>query len=80
MEKKVTPETKERLEEAQKIALENTSHVFHFSNQAALDNVPLRYPQACPAIEQGMSVRIGDRTGQMIVEPFVARSTAVPVR
>ena len=60
-----------RLQEAQKIALENTSHIFHFSSQAALDNLPFRYEDACRIIEQGKRVRIGDRGPRLIVEPFV---------
>ena len=67
---KVTPETNSRLEEVEKIALENASHVFHFSNRAALDNVlPFRYPEACAAIERGSRARIGDRGGQILLEP-----------
>jgi len=49
-----TPETRARFEQVDEIALANTSHVFHFSNEAALRNVlPLRYPEACAAIAKG---------------------------
>jgi TonB family protein len=59
-------------DEAEKIALENTAHVFHFSNQSALDNVlPFRYPEACAAIKTGVRARIGDRSGQILLGPFV---------
>jgi TonB family protein len=59
-------------EEVIKIALDNTSHVFHFSNPAALSNIlPFRYPEACAAIERGSRARIADITGQVVLGPFV---------
>jgi hypothetical protein len=43
-----------KLSEVERIALENTCHVFHFSKEAALAVIlPFRYPDACAAIEQG---------------------------
>jgi TonB family protein len=61
-----------RHEEVKRIALENTSHTFHFSNQAALNNVlPFRFAEACVAIERGTRARIADRTGQILFGPFV---------
>jgi hypothetical protein len=70
-----TPDTTARLQEVQKSALENTTHIFHFSSQAALDNVPLGYPEACRAIEQGKRTRIADLTGQLLLGPFVKGPT-----
>jgi TonB family protein len=68
---RVTPETHSKFEEVEKIALENTSHVFHFSNQEALNNIlPLRFPEACAAIERGSRARLGDRTFRIILGPF----------
>jgi hypothetical protein len=65
-------ETRPRLEEAQQIALANTSHVFHFSSQAALDNIlPLSYQEACSAIEKGARGRIDHRSRRVILGPFV---------
>jgi TonB family protein len=64
-------ETDARYQEARKIALENTSHIFHFSKQVALDNLPFRYEDACRAIEQGKTARIGDRGPRLILGPFV---------
>jgi TonB-like protein len=69
---KVASETISRHKEAETFALENTSHVFHFSSQAALNNIlPFRYPEACAAIERGSRARIGDRGGQLLLGPFV---------
>ena len=57
-----TLETRVRYEEVKKIALDNTSHVFHFSTETAISNVlPFRYPEACAAIAQGTRVRVADR-------------------
>lgn len=71
---KATLETTSRHKEVEKIALENTSHVFHFSNPAALNNIlPFRYPEACAAIERGSRARIADGSGQVILGPFVER-------
>jgi hypothetical protein len=55
--------------EAKRLALANTSHVFHFTKQKALDNLPFRYAIACTAIEHGSSARIQDRTGQILIFP-----------
>jgi hypothetical protein len=69
---KAAAEARPRLEEAVHVALTNTSHVFHFSNQAALDNIlPLRYQEACSAIEKGSRARISHRTRRVILGPFV---------
>jgi len=62
--------TDPRLKEAEEIALENTSHVFHFSSQAALDNLPFRHPDACAAIKRGSRARIADIIGKVILGPF----------
>jgi TonB family protein len=70
-ENQTAAETNARYEEARKIALENTSHIFHFSSEAALNNVVLEYPEACRAIEQGKTARIADRSGQLLIGPFV---------
>jgi TonB family protein len=72
IDRDAVPEARSRHNEVEKIALENTSHIFHFSNPAALKNIlPFRYWEACAAIEQGSRVRIGDRSGQIILGPFV---------
>ena len=66
-----TPEAIERakkLVEARKIAVANSSHVFHFSNPEALKNISRHYPEACAAIEQGKRARIEDITGRIRVE------------
>jgi TonB family protein len=61
-----------RHEEVKRIALENTPHTFHFSNQAALNNVlPLRFAEACAAIERGVHAKMADITGQILFGPFV---------
>jgi len=57
-----------KTEKAQQIALENSSHVFHFSRQDALDNLPIKYQEACDMIKRGMRVRISDITGTTLVE------------
>jgi hypothetical protein len=61
----------ESMEKAREIALANPSRVFHFSKQAAIDNIPLfgryaerflsRYRDACILVKQGRSVFLGDR-------------------
>jgi TonB family protein len=71
-------------EEVEQVALDNTSHVFHFSNQAALNNIlPFRYPEACAAIERGSRARIADITGQVVLGTFsegpgIVRSSCPP--
>jgi TonB family protein len=66
------PGTNSMHDEVEKIALENTAHVFHFSNQSALDSVfPFRYPEACAAIKRGVRARIADLTHQILLGPFV---------
>jgi TonB family protein len=69
----VTPEDRRaRFAEVGSIALENTDHVFHFSNERALANIlPFRYPEACAEIAKGRRARIGDRSGQVLLGPFV---------
>jgi hypothetical protein len=42
-----------KAEKARQIALENTSHEFHFSKQAAIGNLSFNYQQACDAIAHG---------------------------
>ena len=69
--KVVTPETQARSDEVKRIALENKSHVFHFSNPDALKNIPFRFPEACAAIERGKRARVADLTGEVILGPFV---------
>ncbi len=72
IDRDAAPEANTRRKEVEKIAVENLSHVFHFSNPAALKNIlPFRDWEACAAIEQGSRVRIGDRSGQIILGPFV---------
>lgn len=66
-----TPETLARHEEVEKIAIENRSHIFHFSSQAALDNIPFRYASACAEVARGRTARIAHRTGQITFGPFV---------
>jgi hypothetical protein len=70
-----------RGEEAKRIALTNESHVFHFTKQSALDNLPLdqdaRCRQACIAIKSGQSARMGDRVGNLILGPFVEEPNVV---
>ena len=71
-ERRANVDSEVTAEEVEKIALENTSHVFHFSNPAALNNVlPFRFPEACAAIERGSRARIADITGQIVLGPFV---------
>ena len=57
-----------KLQQAREIALNNATHVFHFSQQAALDNLPFGYPEACKAIEHGQRARIADITGQTLID------------
>jgi hypothetical protein len=53
---------------ARQIALENTSHVFHFSKQAAIDNLPFNFQEACDAIAHGLRARISDIGGVTLIE------------
>jgi hypothetical protein len=67
------------IEKVIQIALANPSRVFHFSKQAAIDNVPsftkdakvfrLRYQEACALVGEGKSVFLSDRSGQVRVDP-----------
>jgi hypothetical protein len=67
------------IEKAIQIAFANPSRVFHFSKQAAIDNVPsftkdanvfrLRYQEACALVKEGKSVFLSDRGGQVRVDP-----------
>jgi hypothetical protein len=83
-------ELKSRSAEAERIAIEHTSHVFHFSNPAALQSVfpfpnDRRYSKACEAIARGVRARFADRTGELLLGPFikepeiVARSCPFPL-
>jgi hypothetical protein len=60
---------------ALRVEPENKSHVFHFSKQAAIDNVPKEimkqktFRDACARVKQRKSVFVADLTGQ----PFVDR-------
>jgi TonB family protein len=66
------PEARARFAEVERIALENTGHVFHFSNERALANIlPFRYPEACAEIAKGRRARIGDISGGVLLGPFV---------
>ncbi|WP_161497239.1 energy transducer TonB [Bradyrhizobium nitroreducens] len=68
-------ELKSRRAEAERTAIENTSHVFHFTNPAALLNAfpfphDTRYARGCEAIARGLRARIADRSGQLLLGPF----------
>jgi TonB family protein len=69
----VTPEVRAaRRAEVERIALKNTGHVFHFTNERALANIlPFAYQQACKEIAKGRSARIDDRTSRVLLGPFV---------
>jgi hypothetical protein len=62
-------------ERAIQIALENSARVFHFSKQAAIDNLPLesnrqqRYREACILVKQGKSVFFTDIGFQLRTNP-----------
>jgi TonB family protein len=58
-------EIRDRFAEVDRIALENTAHVFHFSNEAALA-IPFRYSDVCPAVAQGFYAGVADIAGQTI--------------
>lgn len=67
-------EGRSRDEKVRRILIRNTSHVFRFSDPAALRNIlpfqiSARYPHACDAIARGIRVRIADLTGQPIFVP-----------
>jgi hypothetical protein len=70
----ITRETGVSGDEARQIALSNTDHVFHFSKQAALDNLAIdsspAYQRACSAIRGGSKAQMADITGQIIVTPW----------
>jgi hypothetical protein len=58
------------LQTATQIALSNTSHVFHFSKQSALDNLmPVidgKYSAACEALKRNGCMRKPDLTGAFV--------------
>jgi hypothetical protein len=72
-------------QKAIQIALQTSPRVFHFSKQAAIDNLPslgdapsakrwrdnfqAKYQKACSLVKQGRSVFLADITGQIRVEP-----------
>jgi hypothetical protein len=67
------------IEKAIEIALANPTREFHFSKQAAIDNIPLpgketpthlerRLREACVLVRQGESVFLADITGQVGVD------------
>lgn len=82
---RTTPDAPARREAVLNAVLANTSHVFHFSKQEALDNFfPFRHPEACAVIAQGKRVRSADINGQLWVGPFtdgpgLIRSSCPPV-
>jgi TonB family protein len=60
-----------KIDKAINEALENKEHVFHFADQAALDNIHFGYQEACSFIAQGLTARIADITGRTLHGPFV---------
>jgi hypothetical protein len=58
------------VQEAVQIALSNTSHVFHFSRQSALDNLrdmaDGKYSRACGVLKQSGCVQRQDLTGAFV--------------
>jgi hypothetical protein len=58
------------VQEAIQIALSNTSHVFHFSRQSALDNLrdmaDGKYSRACGVLKQSGCVQRQDLTGAFV--------------
>jgi hypothetical protein len=56
------------IEKATQIALGNKTHVFHFSKQAALDNLQ-EYSAACALVRQGKSVYLTDRPAMIRTDP-----------
>jgi hypothetical protein len=62
------------IEKAIQIALANSSRIFHFSKQAAIDNIPSKrqikdYQEACPLVKQGKSTYFTDHGWQVRVDP-----------
>jgi hypothetical protein len=67
------------IEKVIQIVLANPSHVFHFSKEAAIDNIPSftkhaelfrsQYQDACDLVRQGKSVFLRDRDGGVRVDP-----------
>jgi hypothetical protein len=62
------------IEKVIQIALANSSRVFHFSKQSAIDNIPSKkgmknYQEACPLIKQGKSAYFTDIGWQVRVDP-----------
>jgi hypothetical protein len=67
------------VEKAIQIALANPSHVFRFTNEAALGKLPpftknaelfrSRYQQACDLVRQGKSVFLSDIGRRVLVDP-----------
>jgi hypothetical protein len=63
-------ETGLSLNKAMDAALANPSHVFHFTKQDAIGNIPfISSARVCAAVGSGLSVRMRDRTGDYVIEP-----------
>lgn len=62
-------EIKARLEEVKMLAMQNTSHVFHFLSEAALEKLSFRdkYKSACEALANVLSACIQDIIGIIVV-------------
>ena len=60
--------TSQNLIDLEHVALENTSHVFHFSKKAALDNLGPVPWKACQAVWQHHKVRLRDMISGFNVE------------
>jgi hypothetical protein len=65
---KTRSENMVKAQKARRIAVENTSHIFHFSKQSAIDNLPFKYQEACDAIAHGLRARISDLGGATLIE------------
>jgi hypothetical protein len=65
---KTNSENISKNQQAQKIALDNRSHEFHFSTQPALDNLPFEYEAACDEVVHGHRVRLSDIGRHVIIE------------
>jgi hypothetical protein len=56
-------------DEAIDAALANRFHVFHFTKQDAIGNIPfISSPRVCAAVGNGLSVRMRDRSGDFVIE------------
>jgi hypothetical protein len=56
--------------ELEDVALANTTRVFHFKKQDAIDNIfPfIRFPRMCTAVRQGFPVIMRDMSGDFVIE------------